>query len=99
MKKRLKEKGEGIRDRLTRRLDLPPDLLGSGGLVEIRGRGTVTVRGGGRILRYTPKEIRISMPRCVLSIRGERLICTSYYRGAIGVDGVIGGVFFEEVER
>ena len=89
---------EGMREKLTRHLDLLPDLLGEGSLVEIRGRGTVTVRGGGQILRYTPEEIRVSMPRCVLSIRGENLICTSYYRGAIGVDGRIFGVVFEEVE-
>ena len=99
MKDRACEKKESVRERLTRRLDLLPDLLGEGSLVEIRGRGALTVRGGGRILRYTPEEIRISMPRCVLSIRGERLTCTSYYRGAVGIDGTIFGVVFEEVEE
>ncbi|MBO5939181.1 MAG: YabP/YqfC family sporulation protein [Clostridia bacterium] len=92
-----REGGENVRDRISRRLDLLPDLLGKEGLVEIRGRGSVTVRGGGKILLYTPEEIRISMPRCVLSISGEELVCTSYFQGAVGVDGRIGGVFFEEV--
>ncbi len=92
-----KERGGNFRERLSRRLDLVPDLLGKEGLVEIRGRGAVTVRGGGKILLYTPEEIRISMPRCVLLIRGEGLVCTSYFQGAVGVDGKIGGVFFEEV--
>ena len=88
-----------LRERLAERLDLPPDLLGGEGMVEIRGRGAITVRGGGRILRYTPEEIRILLPRCVLSIRGEGLVCTSYYRGAVGIDGRIGGVMFEEGEE
>ena len=98
MKDRASENKESVRERLTRRLDLPPDLFGGEGMVEIRGRGAVTVRGGGRILRYTPEEIRILLPRCVLSIRGEDLVCTSYYRGAVGIDGRIGGVTFEEGE-
>ena len=98
MKRNETEIGGDFRERLSRRLDLLPDLLGNEGLVEIRGRGSVTVRGGGRILLYTPEEIRISMPRCVLSICGEELVCTSYYQGAVGIDGRIGGVFFEEGE-
>ena len=98
MKRNEREEGGDFRERLSRRLDLMPDLLGDAGLVEIRGRGAVTVRGGGKILLYTPEEIRISMPRSVLSICGEGLVCTSYYQGAVGVDGRIRGVFFEEGE-
>ena len=99
MGKSSKERRGSVREALARRLDLLPDLFLDEGLVEIRGRGAVTVRGGGRILLYTPEEIRISLPRCVLSIRGENLLCTSYYQGAVGVDGSIGGVFFEEVSQ
>lgn len=98
MRKNEIEDGGDFRERLCRRLDLLPDLFGGEGLVEIRGRGAITVRGGGKILRYTPEEIRVSMPRCVLAIKGEELVCTSYYQGAIGIDGRIGGVFFEEEE-
>ena len=93
-----KERGE-LRARLCRRLDLAPDLFGGEGLVEIRGRGEVTVRGGGRILLYTPSEIRIAMGSYTLSILGEGLVCTSYYQGAVGVDGRIFGVGFEEGEE
>ena len=91
-----RNESEGVRERLCRRLDLLPDLLSGDGLVEIRGRGSVTVRGGGKILLYTPEEIRIAMQKCVLSILGERLVCTSYFQGAVGIDGRIRGVFFEE---
>ena len=99
MKRNETEDGGDFRERLCRRFDLLPDLFGGEGLVEIRGRGAVTVRGGGKILRYTPEEIRISMPRCVLVIKGEGLVCTSYYQGAVGIDGRIEGVFFEEEDQ
>ena len=89
---------ENLRDKLSRRFDLLPDLLENTGLVEMRGRGSVTVRGGGRILLYTPEEIRFSLPNCVLCICGLGLVCTSYYPGAVGVDGRIDGVFFKEGE-
>ena len=92
------KKREELRERLCRHLDLAPDFFSGSGLVEIRGRGEVTVRGGGRILLYTPSEIRIAMGCDTLSIAGEDLICTSYYQGAIGVGGRIVGVRFEEGE-
>ena len=99
MEKRKKRKAEGdLRERFCRRWDLLPDLLRNEGLVELRGQCSATVRGGGKILLYTPEEIRISLPSCVLSLRGEGLICTSYYQGAIGVEGRICGVFFEGEE-
>ncbi|MBQ2999858.1 MAG: YabP/YqfC family sporulation protein [Clostridia bacterium] len=94
-----KEKRGELRERLCRRLDLVPDLFSGEGLVELRGRGAATVRGGGRILLYTPSEIRIAMGKYTLSIVGEELVCTSYYQGAVGVDGRIFGVSFEEGEE
>lgn len=99
--KETKETKEGrgdLRARLCQRLDLAPDFFGGEGLVEIRGRGEVTVRGGGRILLYTPSEIRIAMGKYTLSIVGEELLCTSYYQSAVGVNGRIFGVGFEEGE-
>lgn len=93
--KQQRRRGE-LRERICQRLDLSPDFFSGAGLVEIRGRGEVTVRGGGRILLYTPSEIRIAMGDDTLSIVGESLVCTSYYPGAIGVGGRIFGVSFEE---
>jgi len=94
-----KEKRGELRERLCRRLDLSPDLFSGEGLVEIRGRGAVTVRGGGRILLYTPEEIRIAMGKYTISVSGDALVCTSYYQGAVGVDGRIFAVSFEEGEK
>lgn len=97
------EKGRGKneergdwRERLCRRLDLPPDSLPGGGLLEVRGQSSVTVKGCGRILTYTPELIRIRRQGGVLCVRGKRLSCTSYYVGAVGIDGWIGSISFEE---
>ena len=59
-KKKLRSEEErGLRERLCRALDLAPDCFSGECLVELRGRYAATVRGGGRILLYTPEEIRI----------------------------------------
>ena len=86
-----------LRERICRGLDLPSDLLPGTGLVELRGRGGVTVQGGGKILTYTPDLIRIQMKESCLSIVGKRLVCTSYFLGSVTVDGWISSVSFEEV--
>ena len=89
-------RGKGLRERLCQALDLAPDCFSGECLVELRGRYAVTVRGGGRILLYTPEEIRIALCRGCLCVVGERLVCSSYYVGAVGIEGLIGGIFFEE---
>lgn len=85
------------KERLCQRLDVPPDLFPGEGLVEIRGRNAVSIRGCGKILLYTPEEIRVGLKRGCLRIEGKRLICTSYHAGAVGIDGFIDRVSFEEV--
>lgn len=87
---------EGMRERLCRNLDIPPDLLPGAGLIELRGRGEMTVSGCGKILLYTPEEIRIQLKEGSLSVCGKRLSCTSYHAGAVGIDGYICRVSFEE---
>ncbi len=91
-----REEKESWRERLCRSLDVPPDVFSGEGLVEIRGRSALCVSGCGKILVYTPEEIRIALRRGALKIEGKRLCCTSYHVGAIGVDGHICRVSFEE---
>ena len=94
----VEHEGEGWRERMNRVLDIPPDLWPRGTLIEIRGQEAMTVRGGGRILVYTPERICLAFGKGVLSISGQRLACTSYYVGAIGIGGRIDAVRFEEGE-
>jgi hypothetical protein len=88
------------RERLCRLLDLSPEALSFGHTVEIQGRGFVKIRGGGAILLYTPEEIRVSLNRRgdFVSVRGSRLSCAAYNRGALGVEGRIDEVSFGREE-
>ena len=79
----------GVMARVSRALDIPPDILSRECVIEIRGREMITVHGCERILLYLPKEIRLMTARGELSIRGEGLTCASYSAGSIGIEGRI----------
>lgn len=83
-----------LSERICRALDIKPDAAFGGSLIEIRGRGSITVRGGGRILKYTENEIRLELRKSVLSVCGKRLVCITYYAGAVGIEGRIDSVCF-----
>ena len=95
-----KEKRErgGLREKLLHALDLPADTLPGGWMIEMRGRHEITVRGCGKILAYMPEQIHLSLPHCVLSVRGCRLCCIAYHADAVSVEGVIRQIAFEEEE-
>ncbi len=78
-------------------LDIPSDV-GDGIRIDLRGRHTLTVHGCRRILDFAPTEIRLALPDTTLVIAGERLICTSYLAGAVGVEGCICCIRFEDEE-
>ena len=96
-----KNNGEKPRmsERLCRSLDIQPDILPHGTLVELRGRCSVTLRGCGRVTEYTDKLIGFSTHDGVLYVRGHRLSCSSYCKGAAVVDGLIDSVEFEEAGK
>lgn len=81
---------------LAVRLDVPADMLEGGMCVELRGRNTLLVRGCQRILQYTPELLTFQMKGCVLKITGTRLVCHSYLAGAVGVEGRVDGICFDE---
>ena len=83
------------RERLCRMLDISPESLIGGSAIEIEGRSFVKIRGGGAILLYTPEEIRISLKKGeFISICGTDLSCSTYNRGALGIEGIIDSVSF-----
>ena len=85
-----------LRQRLCASLDIAPDVLPHGSLVQIRDRGYVEVSGCGKILRYTREEICVTLHRGVLIVRGEGLLCSSFCKGELGIEGNIFCVSFEE---
>ena len=90
----LSQKEERLSEKLCRALDIPPDILPGEGVVEIRGRGMATVKGSGKILLYTPEEICVEMKKGMVSIKGRNLVCTSYHKEAIDIEGKIHSVTF-----
>ena len=87
-----------LSEKLNRHLDITPDVLPHGSLIELRGRKSLSVTGCGKILEYTPEKIRVALKKDELCISGCRLLCTSYHRGEIGIDGVIESVSFRARE-
>ncbi len=96
----MKKEKQGLGVRICRALELSPDILPNKTLVEIHGEELVKITGAGKILLYTTKEIRISLRGggCV-SVCGRELCCSSYNRGAVGIEGKICSVSFCHGER
>ncbi len=89
---------EPISQRIFRALDIPAEALPHSTAVEIHGRNLVKIVGGGAITLYSPDEIRISLGHQDehISVKGYALSCSSYNMGAVGIEGRICSVAFEE---
>lgn len=85
-----------IKERICSALDIVPDTLPGEGMVEIRGRNYVNIKGGGKIVLYTPERISVELGEGEVSVIGRRLVCTSYNTGYVRVDGYITSVCLEE---
>ena len=83
---------------LAVRFDMPADLTSGGLRLDLRGRNTLTVYGCRRIVDFSPTEIRLAMENCHLLVEGERLSCTSYLAGAVGIEGCICRMVFSDEE-
>lgn len=77
-------------------LDIPPDLLENGLRAELRGREALTVHGCRAIAGYEPTLIRLRLHDGELIVRGQRLVCTSYLAGAVGINGHIDSIGFSD---
>lgn len=83
------------RERLSVALDMPSDVFPRSTYVEVRGRESVTVNGGGAIDLYTENEVRVARGDGVVVIRGKRLCCRAFRRGCVTVTGRIDILEFE----
>lgn len=85
-----------FRNKLCDALDIVPDTLPRSANVMIRGKSTVYIENGGRILSYSTEEIMVSIPDGIVGICGKSLVCSAYTRGSVRIDGVITSVYFGE---
>lgn len=97
-KKRKESNGEQMSERLCRYLDITPDGYSREGMIELRGRNSMKLHGRGRILSYTPEEIKIKLKKDCLTVRGKRLYCASFYKDSVGIEGLISDISFCEEE-
>ncbi len=81
---------------LVKKLDIPAELCEGEMRVEMRGRSSLLVHGCRRILDYSPELLRLGMKECVMCIKGENLLCQAYLAGAVGIEGKIFELRFEE---
>ena len=95
MHRRQKEGRAGAMEWLERKFDISPDII-SGVRVEIRGQNRLLLQGCRQILQYGEREMLLDLGKMRLRICGERLWCTSFVSGALGVSGHICSVSFEE---
>ena len=79
-------------------LDIPADILDGGIRLEMRGRNTLLVHGCQRIMGFSPDRVILRLKKCILTVCGCRLICTSYLAGAVGIEGCITGISFADGE-
>ena len=93
-----KDKGERVpvAEILSRRFDIPADLLGGGLTVELRGRNNLYVSGCEQILSYSTECIGLLGHGAQLTVTGRRLVCTTYYNAQLGIDGEIDGIVFSD---
>lgn len=82
---------------LERKFDVSPDIA-SGIRIEIRGQNRLLLQGCRKILKYSESEMLLDLGRMRLRVCGQRLWCTSFLSGALGVGGHIISVCFEEGE-
>ena len=86
------EKKPGLSELIATKTSLPSDILQGEFCLEIRGENTVMIQGCRRILKYSPGQMIVSTKKFDVTVRGERLICSTYHDGAICINGYIRGV-------
>ncbi|MBR3895070.1 MAG: YabP/YqfC family sporulation protein [Clostridia bacterium] len=87
-----RKENRGWRQRLAARYGSASQRGGS--CVVLQGQRRVTVYDCRKILEYSPKEIRLAVMKCTLSVVGEELFCPSFSAGTVTVEGYITGVTY-----
>ena len=95
MQRRKKDKCMGAVEWLERKFDITPDVF-DGVRIEMRGQHKLLLHGCRKILKYGESEMLLDLGKMRLRVCGERLWCTSFISGALGVGGHIRSVSFVE---
>ena len=93
-KKEHKSDKRGFLERLAVAAQISSDSLSGEARLELRGKNQLFVTGCRRIVTYSPTLIVLAVKGDALSVMGERLVCTSYYYGAVSIEGAISSLSF-----
>ena len=96
MKENNKTDKRGLLELLAVKAELSPDALAGEVRVELRGKNQLFVGGCRRIVTYSPTVIVLAVRGDELSIKGKRLVCTSYHGGTVSIEGAISSLSFKE---
>ncbi len=94
MKKREKEDRQSLSERLCRCMDLPCDMA-NGSLIEIRGRGSVSVCGCRKILLYSHDRIELEGKDFDTVITGKKLEFTGFGDKSAELCGLVDRIEFK----
>ena len=83
-------------ERVSKCLNIEPDILVGGYQIEMRGRHRVKLGGARKILCYSDTVMRLQLGREIVRVEGMRLECASFTHGVAVIVGRIDGVSFEE---
>ena len=77
-----------VRHRLSERLELPEDALGTSYRLQLIGECAL-ISGCRKIVKYKPNEITAEASGADISVRGAHLKCVYFFEGTIEVRGDI----------
>lgn len=100
--KRKRKSNEGLElplaERVCRALEIMPESVSKAPVLELHGRSLLKLIDGGKILLYSKEKITVELTRKSgrLCVEGNGLSCSYFNLGAIGIEGKINSISFEE---
>ncbi len=88
-KENKKEDKRSFLEYLAVKSDIGGDSLAGDLYMEMRGKNCLLVKGCRRILGYSPETVVLEIKKDKLTVKGKRLVCTSFHSGSVSVEGVI----------
>ena len=85
-----------VRNFLSHKLDLPPDIVGGVYTITIIGNSEIAINECGYILKYEDGELFLQLKDRVLKIFGRNIILKTYYRNDMVVQGEVYRIEFDE---
>ncbi len=85
----MKRKSKTVADQMTKRLELPKDLMFGAAIITVTGRSDLMVENYKGILEYRQDKIRLSLKQGQVEITGEQLKIEYYTSEDMRITGRI----------